>query len=326
MAAKGKPSGRAPAQSRTAPKRTPKQPKFTEGEKAIRHTWGAYNKTDGVLTKLDSSKKIQSFVNSQFNTPGSLNYRPIAENSGGGPGTPFSNAKGKSLGVFDSATGRFEITGKTYKKPVKGATVAARRTAFIQSLADSGNPKAQALMTSGYAGGDVSAYPVGGKVKSPPKTKGIPKPGAGQKKPKSAKLTAAAKKPASRGGKKVTAAERARIQKQKTRQQAARKRLRGGGQEPLADSTENPIYAEADISATGMLRAQGKAYALGRSSNASSRRGETGGGGEEEKGTGGGKNKRRRRKRGKLKTPGKGPKFSVKNGKVKTRGRPKNAK
>jgi len=63
-------------------------------------------------------------------------------------------------------------------------------------------------------------------------------------------------------------------------------------------ATTSPLFAEADIATTGYVRAQGKAYAAGRGTNAGTLAGQAGGG-ETIEPT---KSKRGRRRKGMLKT------------------------
>ena len=127
--------------------------------------------------------------------------------------------------------------------------------------------------------GSVEAYrSAKGKVVGP--EKGAAKGGAKAqgKGARSAKLTSGAKKKSSPGGRKVTAAERKRIQAAKAKQRGRGKGKGGGGggggaAEESAEALAAP-YAEADTTTTSMLRAQGKAYASSREGYGNSRRGQ----------------------------------------------------
>lgn len=102
-----------------------------------------------------------------------------------------------------------------------------------------------------------------------------------------------------------------------------RNKPRGGtaaGEE--TPTSRSRVYAEADTAATSLIRAQGKAYAAARERISGTALGATGGG-EEIEGTAG-TTKRPRRRRGMLKKKGRGPNFSVRQGKVRKTGRPKN--
>lgn len=126
--------------------------------------------------------------------------------------------------------------------------------------------------------GSVEAYrPAKGKVVGP--EKGAAKGGAKAqgKGARSAKLTSGAKKKSSPGGRKVTAAERKRIQAQKAKQRGKGKGKGGGGGGGAAEESAEALaapYAEADTTTTSMLRAQGKAYASSREGYGNSRRGQ----------------------------------------------------
>jgi len=117
----------------------------------------------------------------------------------------------------------------------------------------------------------------------------------------------------------ITAADRARFRKIRGR---VKKKVRAGA----AAGEERPTageYAEADTATTSYLRAQGKAYALGRAGAAGYRAGATAKP-RKEKEEEEGKGKKRRKKKGMLKTKKGGPKFSVtKKGVVRPSGRPK---
>ncbi|HET8648289.1 MAG TPA: hypothetical protein VFO85_22520, partial [Vicinamibacteria bacterium] len=150
--------------------------------------------------------------------------------------------------------------------------------------------------------GSVKAYrPAKGKVVGPEPKSGKQGSVATGAKKKPVPAATKAKSKSSAGGKRVTDAERKRIQRQK-----ARRRGKGGGKggasdsgnaaEESAEALAAP-YAEADTTTTSMLRAQGKAYAAAREGYGNSRRGQESAGEEAEETEEEGKKRRRRRPR-----------------------------